>query len=50
MFAKGRRSKYGSPMVDGLSLVQPECTKIAVALREYSKKRRSDATHHEDRK
>lgn len=41
MFAKGRRSKYGSPMVDGLGLVDPECIKIAVALREYVKRKES---------
>lgn len=42
MFAKGRRSKYGSPVVDGLGLMNPECMKIAVALREYAKRRERD--------
>lgn len=38
MFAKGKRSKYGSPTVDGLGLIDRECKTIAKALREHAKR------------
>lgn len=39
MFAKGKRSKYGSPQVDGLGLMDRECLKVSKALQDYANRK-----------